>query len=151
MSHPHRGQPETAPATHRYFQWNGVHVALYAPWWAPSRRKREFGFMIRVRDPRALCQHRCQPAFLTPEVACCGSCGTRLRVKPRSLTIVTSAPIPRWRWLKVYIAKTRPERAAGKHGVVLMEAETHLTHGLSDRLTTKVFIRLKMGFGGRSV
>ena len=133
------------------FKWDGLAVALYAPWWAPSRRKRELGFMVRVRDPRAACQHHCQPTYLDGGGARCGDCGTELTLRPGTRTVETEVPPPRWRWLKVYVAKTRAERHRGRHGVLLLEAETHLTHGLSDRLTTKVFARLKVGFGGRTV
>lgn len=146
-----RGSKLIEPTTTRHFRYGKVHIALYAPWWSPSRTKRELGFMIRVMDPRAGCEHHCQPAWLAPECAWCPKCGARLRVKPGTMTIISNVPPPRWRWLKVFVAKTSPNRKRSRHGVFLAEIESHLTEGLSARITTKSFIRLKLGVGGRGV
>lgn len=108
--------------------------------------------MIRVMDPRTRCAHHCKPSWLDNGHAWCSQCGEKLQVKPGSMTIVPSTLQPRWRWLKVFIAKTAPNsKKQTRHGVVLGEIETHLTEGLLARITTKTFIRLKFGFGGRHV
>lgn len=147
-----RGSKLIQPTTSKHFAWSKVHLALYAPWWAPSRSKRELGFMIRVMDPRTRCAHHCKPAFIDPDNAWCSQCSQKLQVKPGTLTIVGVRPQPRWRWVKVFLAKTSPDpKKRTRHGVVLAEAQTHLTEGLVERVTTKTFIRLKLGVGGRHV
>lgn len=147
-----RGSKVIQPTTSKHFAWKWVHLALYAPWWAPSRSKRELGFMIRVMDPRTRCAHHCKPSWIDGEHVWCGRCCARLEAKPGTMTITTVAPQPRWRWMKVFVAKTSPDpKKRTRHGVMLGEAETHLTEGLVERVTVKTFIRLKFGVGGRHV
>lgn len=146
-----RGSKLIEPTTTRHFEWRGVHLALYAPWWAPSRTKRELGFMVRIKDPRAPCPHHCQPSWLTTDHVYCSQCLAPLRARPGGMTILTPSRKARWRWIKVFVAKTSPNLKRSRHGVVLAEVETHLTDGLTSRLTTKSFVRLKLGVGGRGV
>jgi hypothetical protein len=134
------------PKTCKSFVWSHVAVNLYAPWWAPSRNKRELGFMVRVRDPRG-CTHEHliwrspNQEGVTQWVPYCPDCKRTLsRKRDRRHG-------PRWLWVKVFVATTLPSRAR-PHRVFVAEAETHLTDNALARVTTKTFVRLKVGRGG---
>jgi hypothetical protein len=138
------------PKTCKTLRWPGLVVNLYAPWWAPSRRKRELGFMVRVRDPRG-CTHE-HLEWRAPGgwggssewVPFCRGCKRQLHRPLRR------RKGPRWRWIKVFVATTKA-RGNHAHGIFVAEAETHLTDNEHSRLTTKGFVRLKCGIGGRYV
>lgn len=147
-----RGSKVAEPTTTRHFSLPGIWISLYAPWWSPARNKRELGFCIRIKDPRATCEHLCEPLWCGPEDARCSRCYAKLDVIAGSRTIDRPHAFkPRWRWLKIFVASTSSPRKKHKHGVFVAEAETHLTAGLSGRISTKTFARFKFGVGGRYV
>jgi len=124
---------------------------LFAPWWGPNGTKRELGFMIGVKDPRPACDHHYKPEWWhrnDEHGAVCGGCGTELSVKHNRAILPKRRT--NWRYLKLFIAKTESDRT--RHGIVMAEIETHLTdgkHGEYSTRSTKAFVRLKIGFGGR--
>jgi hypothetical protein len=141
---------------------------LYLPWRSPGRYKRELGFMIRVRDPRAPCDHQAGASWAqhteTGEyLAICRRCARPLPTANGKVVHPRPHERARWLWVKVFVAKTRAGRrtarsrnawrgGAHRHGVLLAEVEAHWADERgSYRFGSKTFARFKGGIGGRYV
>lgn len=93
--------------------------------------------MVRVRDPRAPCDHMGSKTWLQDSqsaawCAQCDRCGEWLQVRRGRVVYPRANESARWLWIKVFAAKTRagrrrtvPGRAPHRHGVLMLEAEAH--------------------------
>ena len=98
-------------------------LTLYSPQMSRERERRELGFLVRMRDPRA------RPLGRWPSGKLMWSRWTR------------------WRWVKVWAMWTNPALAAQRGRVMAVEIETHLTSPNGTRLTGKSYVRFKVARG----
>lgn len=101
-----------------HYRRRGFLLSVYTPRLSAHRPKIEAGFLIRIRDPRVPYGYQPKP--------------------------VTRA---RWRWIKVHAGWQNPRVHDPRGRSRWLEVETHLTNGVSGRITTKSYVRLKAARG----